>query len=54
MSGRSRSRGRKQPYVLFCQERAELDPALRGKTLPELVALCSEQWMRLTLADRQK
>ncbi len=47
-------KGRKQPYVLFCQEQSDVDPALRGKTLPQLVSLCNERWTSLEPRDRQR
>ncbi len=45
---------RKQPYVLFCQERAEVDPALKGLSLPKLVAKCSDSWKALSPDAKSK
>ncbi len=53
-SSRSSGRTRKQPYIIFCQERAQLDPDLKGMKLPELVSRCSDAWKALEYSQRQK
>ena len=45
---------KKQPYVLFCQERQQMDPSLRSKSLAELVDLCSGTWRELAPGEKQK
>ena len=44
---------KKQPYVYFCLQKQQVDPGLKGKTLPELIDLCSEEWKSMNLVQRK-
>ena len=44
---------KKQPYVYFCLEKQQNNPTLRGKSLPELIDLCSDEWKFMALDQRQ-
>ena len=38
---------KKNPYILFCLERKQIDPKLQGKGIRELVELCNQQWSEM-------
>ena len=44
---------KKNPYIYFCLEKKQIDGRLKNKTLPELVALCSQEWDRLSLEEKK-
>ena len=43
---------KKNPYIIFCLEMQQRNPELRGKGLPELVSLCSEEWKAMNMDQR--
>jgi len=43
-----------QPYILFCTEQEQTVKELSGKTIPQLVELCSEAWSSLDSGRRQR
>jgi len=48
-------RGKKvQPYILFCTEQEQTVKELSGKTIPQLVELCSGAWSSLSPEKRQR
>lgn len=48
-----KSSQKKQPYVFFCLEKAQTERHLAGKSLAELIDLCSDMWKSLPLERRQ-
>ena len=32
------------PYIYYCLEKQQICPELKGKSLPELVAICESEW----------
>ena len=32
------------PYIYYCLEKQQICPELKGKSLPELVAICGSEW----------
>ncbi|XP_040565141.1 protein maelstrom homolog [Lepeophtheirus salmonis] len=45
---------KKAPFVCFCLEQARLQPRLKGKSIPELVDLCSDDWNGLSKSERDR
>jgi len=45
---------RVQPYILYCTEQEQTVKELAGKTIPELVELCSGAWSNLDSKTRQR
>ena len=44
---------KKNPYILFCLEKKQIDPNLQGKGLRELVELCNQEWSEMgKIADK--
>ena len=41
-----------QPFIYYCLEKQQLDPALKGKSLPELVELCGGEWTSMGPEER--
>lgn len=44
---------KQNPYIFFCLEKKQIDESLKDKALPELVALCSQEWERMS-SDQRK
>ena len=54
MAPGKRARDKKNPYMLYCAERQQTEPHLKGMAMPDLVAACSDGWTAMPHQQRQR
>jgi len=51
--GKGKGKNKKNPFIFFCLEKKASDPRYRGKSVKEMVALCSDEWNAMN-AERKR